>query len=570
MTYMISDQATLRAILDAAHNEQWQRAYNLVIQALSNPSFPGGPAPGVDLPVYLWLEGAVKINRDDGAFAHYIRTFTARQYEIRNGSLPPDWETREQAISDKIIENFVKTLMGVDLLADPNARLSDVPPAAAVVPTIHQVGLVDGGAGAAMGFADASTTGLSNYSPWAGTSLFVKLGDPSFFEDCLLTLGRNQYKQETGTYDLISHAQVTLELKNLGFVAHTLLSGEFDIYLQLIPIGTDDSIRMSAKAQAFFEKAYGDDVWAIRIGDSILNDFVGGLEATLGSRAYRIGTIHDDAGKKALKLDPRNIVVHAGAGDDEFVAPTGWGSVGGRLLGPTVLDGGDDLDSIDYSALIGGVRLAFDDEGAFGWRAVAHRLSGIGPRDAIYNVETFVLTDRNDVIVRDDALKVSDLEINLRGGSNHIEFKHVRDGGLSYEGGSTKYLFETGGDRFCGPQVQTISVDSALDHAILQKSSIFVDGVQLLGGSAVADTACRIASGWSLWRPSIETRFIGAHGEDYIVTTSANGRCQMLEIVLDRTNGASDYKIQIANWQQGDFGIELPGTAAPQDDWLLV
>lgn len=81
------------------------------------------------------------------------------------------------------------------------------------MPDIHEVGLIDAGAAASEVFTDASSTGAPNYSPWAGTTLFSYLGDTSFFTEWVATNDTSPFKIESGTYDLIAAAQVSMQMK---------------------------------------------------------------------------------------------------------------------------------------------------------------------------------------------------------------------------------------------------------------------------------------------------------------------------------------------------------------------
>ena len=176
MTFAIDHSATIEAIRLAYNSGDWTAAYDLVIGAITDAG--GDPLNGVDDAVALWIQGARNVNADQGAFAGYIRDYTARQVqELRSGqSLEP---SVLDATSDMIAMRFVATLFGA--LTEP----SQDPPAtlvgtysALVLPTLSEIGNIDAASAAAGIFKDIS--GLPNYSPWAGTPLFAYFGDGSF------------------------------------------------------------------------------------------------------------------------------------------------------------------------------------------------------------------------------------------------------------------------------------------------------------------------------------------------------------------------------------------------------
>ena len=205
----ITDQQAIDAIKDAYNAGNWQQAYSLVYDALNAL---GDTPPAV----LVWVGGALKVNSNSGAFASYIRDYTARQYELRTGeALNTGTSGPIQVASDKIAQRFVATLFGKlsDPLDDPPAQLTGEY-SALTVPTLHQIGGIDAAAAASEVFKLPSTG--NNYSPWAGTVLFTNLTDGSFFNDWVLTLGTSGQKKEPGTYDLISIAQATTELKTVG------------------------------------------------------------------------------------------------------------------------------------------------------------------------------------------------------------------------------------------------------------------------------------------------------------------------------------------------------------------
>lgn len=57
----------------------------------------------------------------------------------------------------------------------------------------------------------------------------------------MATNDTSPFKIESGTYDLIAAAQVSMQMKNLSYVVETLLAGEVPTYLTTLGIGHETS-----------------------------------------------------------------------------------------------------------------------------------------------------------------------------------------------------------------------------------------------------------------------------------------------------------------------------------------
>jgi hypothetical protein len=190
----ITDQQQIDAIQSAYNSQNWQLAYKLVFDAITTvttvqDSISLNPSPGVDPAVWLWISGARNVNSDSGAFADYIREYTAEQYLLRTGQSVPGGTTTNpsaliQVTSNIISKRFIADLFGE--LAGPEAT----PPdqiigsfTSLTLPDLNRVGAIDAGAAASTIFNGTTADGSNNYSPWAGTVLFTQLGENSFFKD---------------------------------------------------------------------------------------------------------------------------------------------------------------------------------------------------------------------------------------------------------------------------------------------------------------------------------------------------------------------------------------------------
>src|SRR5882724_3526350 len=239
MTFMITDQNTINAIQDAYNAQNLPLAYTLVFNAITTatvtevpdgaPIVTQAPADGVDPAVWAWVEGAINVNTNSGAFAQYIRDYTAEQYQLRTGSTLD--QTRLQVASNDIARRFIADMFGElsGPLADPGFLENTY--TQLTLPDLNRIGAIDAGAAAAEVFPG------TNYSPWAGTVLFTQLGDDSFFKNWVLTTDVNDNKIEPGTYDLATIAKATTDLFTTGFEIRAVLDGELSTALNIQTLG---------------------------------------------------------------------------------------------------------------------------------------------------------------------------------------------------------------------------------------------------------------------------------------------------------------------------------------------
>ena len=176
----ITDQTTINAIQVAYNNRQWQTAYSLVFDAITTvttfqDTFSQNPGPCVDPAVWLWVAGARKVNANSGAFAGYIRNYTAEQYQLRTGTAIPG--NSIQLASDSIAQRFIADMFG-KLGSDPSANPAPLIFGSfdsLIVPDLNRIGSIDAAGAAAQIFIDTTKDRSANYSPWAGTLLFTRL-----------------------------------------------------------------------------------------------------------------------------------------------------------------------------------------------------------------------------------------------------------------------------------------------------------------------------------------------------------------------------------------------------------
>ncbi len=536
------EKSELNNILTLSKDERWQEVYSSVIDLLTDDHMDKTPIPGVDPNVYTWLIGAKGVNANEGGFAEFIRGYAYKQYEYRVGEVGDDIDQLLQNTSDKIIEYFVKDMFGVSASeAFPEEYNGPVN-----IPNIYEVGLIDGGAAVSELFSGvASSTDEGNYSPWPGTVLFARLGVSQFFEDWVLDLGVNDKKQEEGTYDLISAAQATVELKSLGLVFNTLNSGELPTYLETLFGGLGDSVHLIDKTSSFFTEAYGEEFHLDPIGLDVFSDISGGAKNTVSSilfgekevgHGYRVGTIYSDSDEDALLLKDSDRVVNSGAGDDTIKARFDWNYSKGFSGTPNILDGSAGEDTVDYSSLNVSLNVEFDDHGAFGGRAVVNKPFGFifNAQDALYNIENLVLTEKNDKVNILSSQPIPLEHIDLGKGSNSIDFVYDYVPGEDVSGRKYDTVFNFQEERedalgfFSGQTTyQSIFIDDEFSHEPLKGMSLSV-GNELLS-------------------------FDGESHDNYDFEKVSEG------LVIDwwAEDGIKDMQINISGWQEGDFGLYI-------------
>ncbi|TWC42855.1 hypothetical protein FBY03_10136 [Pseudomonas sp. SJZ079] len=134
MSYIFSkeEQDQIKLVYDSivadGSEVPWWRLYEKVSSILKMALERGSVASG-DIKeteaAMLWFDGAVLVNKGEGAFSAFIREYPARQFELRSGSSSMgDVINKMQAVSDAIAEQVVFT----DILGH-----------AGILPTLNQL-----------------------------------------------------------------------------------------------------------------------------------------------------------------------------------------------------------------------------------------------------------------------------------------------------------------------------------------------------------------------------------------------------------------------------------------------
>ena len=315
----ITDSDLIQRIQAAYNSRNWQEAYSSVYSGLThsvidvdaegNATFRDEPidSSANGQAVWLWVSGAQKVNVNSGAFSSYIRGYTELQYKLRSGI---DLGAGElQQTSDDVARRFIATLFEklTSTSLNPPGNIEGTY-SSLEVPVLGDIGRIDASSAAKRIFG-------GDYVPWAGTVLFAKLGDSSFFKSWVDQLDVGDFKKEPGAYDLRSIAQATIAQKTAWSGRITLIT-DYSTYIRTQSVGATATADASADAQSFFERTYGAEVSPIHIGNFIFSDLAG---ATAPNNLFRVGTIGDDRGDKAVRFDSSAQAVHGGGGNDELV-----------------------------------------------------------------------------------------------------------------------------------------------------------------------------------------------------------------------------------------------------------
>lgn len=156
------------------------------------------PKEGVDASVWQWFRGAEQVNRSDGPFSDFIRSYTDKQYQIRTGSGAPTGSLSNA--SNVIAERVISDILGQNGL----------------VPSLNAIGGRD---------ASASVDVFPNRDPsaWSGNILFVALGDRTFLDNNILS-NEDPYNYLASLISLRAATETTVGGISLGGFATLLLT----------------------------------------------------------------------------------------------------------------------------------------------------------------------------------------------------------------------------------------------------------------------------------------------------------------------------------------------------------
>ena len=514
--------------------------YELLIGFLEDDN--GDKKPEVDQAVYNWLKGALRVNRDDGAQALFIREYTAKQYELRGyshaGADPRGLISRA---SNQIALNVANDLL------DNHGRL----------PGIVGMAFNDAAAAADIVFDGGPAGGLTpggDLAPWAGTLLMPFLNntpgapgdaaqDPrTFFVDWMLasqpltaTSGSTQLNAKTvkGTYDLISAIDAFNEVWNENFIGlggAIFESGQIDS-------NHDDLVDL---ANDYFRKIYAlDQDDGFTPGDFLpISGIFAPIDYDLSDQLFKVGTLgDDDLDFWQERQGDGSLVVHMGSGDDRLVF---------SAL-KDIADGGDGDDTLRYSDLYGPVELRVtqpdfqgmpDGPAIFQYRIETQRPSMPGS-DVSYafDFEIVELTNQSDVIFLEEPLP-EQLNLTIDGRKGET---------------ATVDLIDASGLQSTGLFVYIDTEGAGVAHALKAGFARKADQ----GLLSYLDAAARSVEGGELLLQNFGSGVAGSHQDDVIMFRNVEyfGQEEDQRSIID--GGAGDDAILVVG---GDGAIVYGGS----------
>lgn len=277
----------------------WTGAYSYLVNLIHSQ-----PNSSADARSVAWLQGAIRVNGDNGSAAEFIRQYTRQQYRIRYGQELSD--SKLQTASNNIAKEVFNSLyVSEQQLGNDLHSLK--------IPAIDIIAERDAGAMAAEIF-------FSNRPGWAGDPLFVSLNyDAPFRQDMLLLDSHGEYSGDI--YNLLAM------IESLGTTA-SLLNWQENIYNfwslidNAINLGSADTVQAAASdAITCFNRTYG-------VGDGALL-FLPVLGANI-----KVGTLN---GSNLVGTSGKDIL-YGGQSIDSFQYSPGYDLMDGGIGAPNVAD----------------------------------------------------------------------------------------------------------------------------------------------------------------------------------------------------------------------------------------
>jgi|GEM_PF-3935315 len=333
-------------------NTLYADAYELALEYFSTED--NDPLDSVDVSSWLWLEGAIDINRGDGRYSEFIRDYTETQYEERTGESFPQGadQIASNTIADIVITYIIEngTLPDVDTLAGLDAE----------------------------GFTESLSK--IDVAAWSGNLLFLNLNHTASFN-------KNLLEMEGDTYDTL-----------LAFQAFTINGASFNDFSNSIGFALDSVFRVEltrglfldnvTSATKFLNKSYGD-----------FADFSLTPRLDIVFADYTFGTTGDDV---ELRSDNTGLeqteILHAGTGNDRII---------GNINQSEIIDGGQGSDVLDYSEVTEKLTITIDQPeqpttATYVGTVDDTGATGLFDIDRVFNVETLIGSSNDDTIIIED------------------------------------------------------------------------------------------------------------------------------------------------------------------------
>ncbi|MCP4090616.1 MAG: hypothetical protein GY746_12635, partial [Gammaproteobacteria bacterium] len=296
---------------------------------------------GVDATSILWFRGAADINQGVGPFSEFVRTYAAKQYDIRFGEELNNDQLQE--ISDLIMKVVLDHVIATKM----------VPPA-------DYLAAVDGQLAAQQYFA-------GDQAASSASVLFLALGNSTPFYNTIIN------DEPGNTYDLLAAIEA-------GFLA----LGNISDWSAAIP----ETLEAISQNTSGIFYTVGNIVSAVDASNSLLANAYGPsliLSQILANNIF-LGTINNG---DVLEGTSEGDIIHGEAGDDTIIASGGL----------DIIDGGTGTDVVDFSNYIGGdwlyVELATNSDLTTQVTGFADPI-GDTARSDLYNIEKIIGSANND------------------------------------------------------------------------------------------------------------------------------------------------------------------------------
>ncbi len=475
-----------------------------------------GQTAGVDPNSLNWLKGAADVNRDVGASAAFIRKYTEIQYTLRYGNTlnPATLQTASNNIAKGVI---LDTLNSASSLGNGNYSLS--------IPSITRIADLDAGPIAADIFN-------GDRAGWAGTLLFLFLGDSSSFNQYLLVPGN--------PYNLLAmYAAMSATVQQLGLTQTA--QGFADALFASGYSGVSLFNQWQNNAVNYINQTYGKSFNGTEIGiipfPTLFNPIVGRYDAD----AILNGTTSDDFIIGGTKNDTINY-----------------------SAGNNIIDGGGGTNAVSYAAAPGSIKVIMDQAG--GSSTIPRSATVLLPNsldfDSLYNIQKVIGTVFADIFsIRNPALG-NTVIFEGGGGADRIDFGSNATGTLELIG-------QAGTGNFVSPLTGSITNRGVFNVISSGSASVttgnFVnDGKIVLGNGATLKIGGAITSSLTPIATT-DTQTVKVAGASHSVSGKnyINGSANPINWTATATVSGSPWTAHFGNinslWKLDNL---VPGSAA--------
>ncbi|WHO82591.1 calcium-binding protein [Rhizobium leguminosarum] len=307
-----SELAALQnAYNNAVAGGSWATVYATISASISTN---GQPEAEVDQAVLSWVNGAQQVNAGVGDFSYFIRQYSTAQYVLRFGEAS---QTSLQVVSDAVAR-----------------RVADDILATGELPSLAVIGSRDAGETIALYFNN-------DKGGWSGNSLFMFLGDDSFFRDSILHTTDANDPAAGDLYDFWTF--VGSSIYALGGIEDLI-----DLAKQVYQTMATNGVGVLGTFTTVFKAMWDADAMLHQAYGLYTPSIVSSYQLNLGTQN------HNDE----INLDNDHQWLSSGGKGDDTIIGGSRGDIVDGGLGSDVVQGGGGLDVVVGSAgddvLVGG------------------------------------------------------------------------------------------------------------------------------------------------------------------------------------------------------------------------